>query len=72
MVTPSSFQNAVAAATRPASRSPTASKPIVIVWTPDGRPPAPDTTEFRTARSLGSPVTPTVRPSSWRGLVTPG
>ncbi len=38
-VTPSSLQNAVAAATRPASRSATALKPIVIVLTRRGFPP---------------------------------
>ena len=71
-MTPSSFQNAVAAATRPASRSATALKPIVIVCTRAGEPPAPATTECSTAVSLGTPVTPTVRPASSRGFVTLG
>jgi hypothetical protein len=66
-VTPSSFQKAVAAATRPVSRSATALKPIVIVLTLAGLAPLPRTTESSTATSDGSPLTPTVWPCSCAG-----
>ena len=66
-MTPSSFQNAVAAATRSARSAGTALNPIVIVLTLAGLPPAPATIERSTAMSLGTPVTPTVLPSSSRG-----
>ena len=67
IVTPSSFQNAVAPATRPASRSATALKPIVIVLTLAGSPPDPDDLRSSTAVSLGTPVIPTVLPSNALG-----
>jgi hypothetical protein len=65
------FQNAVAAATRPASRLETALNPIVTVRTRAGSPPTPRTVERSTASSLGTPVTPTRRPSRARGDRTP-
>ena len=66
--TPSTFQNAVAPATRPASSALTASKPIVVSRTRSGSPPAPSTTERRTAASDGSPVTPARLPSRSFGV----
>ena len=45
---------------------------MLIVRTFAGFPPEPATIECRTARSLGSPVTPTVRPWSSRGVRTDG
>ncbi len=59
-------------ATLPASRSLTALKPIVIVLSCLGCPPAPATIESSTAVSEGSPLMPTVLPMSCRGLVTAG
>ena len=56
--TPSTFQNAVAPATRPASSALTAWKPIVVVRTLPGSPPSPATTERSTASSDGRPLTP--------------
>ena len=71
-MTPSSFQNAVAPATRPDSSAVTALKPIVTVRTRCGLPPAPATIESSTAVSLGTPVMPTVLPSSARGVAIDG
>src|SRR4051794_41861724 len=65
--TPSTFQNAVAASTDPPSSAGTARKPIVVVRTADGSPPSPATSERRTASSLGTPVTPTLRRAGGRG-----
>ncbi len=42
---------------------------MVTVFSVAGLPPAPATTEFSTARSLGAPVTPIVCPSSCLGLL---
>lgn len=70
--TPSTFQKAVAPATLPPSSAGTALKPIVTRSTLPKSPPAPITIDLSTASSLGRPVTPTLRPSSSRGVLTSG
>ena len=67
-VTPSAFQNAVAASSFPARRSATALKPIVTRCDARGSSHRRASTESRTASSEGSPVTPTVLPARSLGV----